>query len=312
MSLDQWRNFAPNQKLPATWTDGIEQLLSNYVSPNFVIDQPTDTTLRVKAGTGPDARTLAIQGKPRWNEADVSATVSGAAGTITVYAVSTAESFGSATGPPVQETDTTTRSFTLKANGAPSGSGGEAISRVVAIVAWDGARITGVTQLTHGALGMAQAWQDVVERQGFANAPGTNALALGQSGLGLSPATGSSYAGTFPFYLDPADYAVAGLTARMRLRFNLITGTPIPGTAITLALHPVTGYTNSVSNSQFVAGAAVTGSSVALTGASVNTVYSGAAEFAPPAAGMYALIMTPTASTAGYFVGRGVLQARSS
>lgn len=143
MTMLQWRDFSPNTKLPATWTDGIERILSNYVSPNFVIDQPSPTSLRVAAGTAVDARAIAIAGKPRWNEADVSATASGGAGTIILYAVTTAETFGSASGPPVQETDTTTRSFTLKANGTPSGSGGEALSRPLATVQWDGTKITG-------------------------------------------------------------------------------------------------------------------------------------------------------------------------
>lgn len=143
MTLLQWRDFSPNVKLPATWTDGIEKALGNYVSPNWSIDQASTTQVRVKAGTGVDARAIMIQGSPRWIEADATATVSGGAAVVPVYACCTADSFGSAAGPPVTETDTTTRTFTLKA-GTPSGSGGEALSRKVADVVWDGAKITGV------------------------------------------------------------------------------------------------------------------------------------------------------------------------
>lgn len=151
MPIDKWRDFAPGASAPATWPDGIESLLGNYVSPNFSVVRSGSNTVNVLAGTtNGDQRTIAIQGSPRWITSPVSAThPGGGAGVHDIWACCTADSFGSSSGPPPQETDTTTRSFTLKITtaGTPSGSGGEALFRRIGTLVWDGSQILSVVPL---------------------------------------------------------------------------------------------------------------------------------------------------------------------
>lgn len=144
--MDQWRNFAPGASAPATWPDGIESLLGNYSSPGLLMKRFGSAQVTLTAGGSSQAATLAVQGSPRWITATATAThPGGSAGIYKIYACCTADSFGSAAGPPIQETDTTTRSFTLKiTSGTPSGTGGEALSRQIGVCHWDGSAITGV------------------------------------------------------------------------------------------------------------------------------------------------------------------------
>lgn len=163
--MARWRDFAPGQTLPATWTDGIEELLSNYLSSNFNVSKASATTLQIVAGTGDDEVAAAIDGKPRWVTATVTAAhPGGAAGTYDVYIHANADSFGSAAGPPVQEVDNTNHNFFMKiiaGGGALSGAGTEAIGRKVATVGWDGAALTTFTPLVTMADGAQQAWQTI-------------------------------------------------------------------------------------------------------------------------------------------------------
>lgn len=146
--MAKWRNFAPGDPLPSTWTDGIEELVSALIGSNTRLEIPTSTTLRIPAGAGDDQVTIAIDGSPRWITANITAThPGGSAGTYKVWAIATADSFG--TDGNGNETDTTTRSFGLKITtsaSTPSGSGSEAIYRQIGTCEWDGAAITSVTQ----------------------------------------------------------------------------------------------------------------------------------------------------------------------
>lgn len=145
--MSKWRDFSPGGQLPATWTDNLEELLSTYASANFVVVKASATTVKVPAATGVDQAGIMIMASPRYNAADTVAThPGGAAGTHDVWVTCTADTFGSSAGPPIQETDTTTRTFGLKitTSGTPSGTGAEAKYRKVAQVIWDGATITAV------------------------------------------------------------------------------------------------------------------------------------------------------------------------
>lgn len=99
--------------------------------------------MRVVAGADQARVTISINGKPRWIEADVTATVSGGAGVKDVWVTSAADSF-SYTGD--DEIDGTDHSFALKVGSTPSGSGAETNFRKVGEVDWDGSKITGLRQ----------------------------------------------------------------------------------------------------------------------------------------------------------------------
>lgn len=140
-----WRNFNPGVPLPSTWTDAIEQLLNGAASANFKVVRATNTTLQVVAGSGNDQVSIAIEGKPRWNTATVTAThPGGGAGTLDVWVTGYDDVFG--TDSNGDETQTNSMAFGLKI-GAPSNSGAEAIQRKVATVTWDGSKITDVLNL---------------------------------------------------------------------------------------------------------------------------------------------------------------------
>lgn len=140
--MPRYRDFAPQQRLPATWTDAIEELVGNYLDPNFKLERATATTIRVPAGAGDAEISVAIDGKPRWITANVTANhPGGVAGSYPIHITGSVDSFATDAGG--FEVDNTTHAFGLKI-GAPSGSGAEAISRQVGTLTWDGAAITGI------------------------------------------------------------------------------------------------------------------------------------------------------------------------
>lgn len=260
---DQWRDFAPGVGFPATWTDGIEQLIGNYASPNLVVDSPTTTTVRVAAGSSADTRSLAIQGSPRWITADATAShPGGAAGTHDVWACCTADSFGSGGSPPA-ETDTTTRAFTLKVTtaGTPSGSGGEALYRKIARVIWDGAAIVAVVPvglpINYANLAaMVAPYRDVTDQGGSkAGTASAGTYLLGQDTIG---AVNTAFAFN-PIVVDLTEYAVPGKSTLFRIRSSLMTNAVAPATTLTVGLYPITSRGGASAAAPFVAsvGAAV-------------------------------------------------------
>ena len=144
--MDQWRYFAPTSILPATWTDGIEILLSNYVSPSFRVVPSGSASVSLAAGPHDQAVAISIRGKPRWVEAQIGpiAHPGGTAGYYDIYATTGPDSFTtSAPPPPLYEADATNHAFSLKI-GTPSGTGLETWSRKVGFCFWDGTKIVGV------------------------------------------------------------------------------------------------------------------------------------------------------------------------
>ena len=141
---NRYRDFAPQSVLPSTWTDAVEDVLSGHAGGNLKLTVASATTIQATGGTDQDRATLVIGGKPRWVEANVVATVSGAAGSKDVWATTGPDSFTIDNG---DETDTTDHAFGLKIGGTPSGSGAETHFRKIGEVDWDGAKITGLRQL---------------------------------------------------------------------------------------------------------------------------------------------------------------------
>lgn len=147
--MDQWRDYAPAGVFGSTWTDGVEALLSNYVSPNFQL-VASGANVTLTAGAGDAAVMAMIRGKPRWITANLTLAFSGAAAQYDLYATTAVDSFGTVAGPPVHEVDNTDHSFQLVsvAPGAtPSGTGSQALYRRVGAAWWDGVSTVTVVNL---------------------------------------------------------------------------------------------------------------------------------------------------------------------
>jgi hypothetical protein len=72
----------------------------------------------------------------------------GAAGDYNVWVTANASVYGANPTPPPDELDSTNYAFALKiSNTTPSGTGSEAVYRLVAVVTWDGTKITAIRQL---------------------------------------------------------------------------------------------------------------------------------------------------------------------
>lgn len=111
----------------------------------------------------------------------------------------------------------------------------------------------------------------------------------GADGLPLvaSPASASR---AFPIlYLDPADYAVSGLTAKYRVRATIATNATAPAITITPGLYPVT-VAGGAGVLTATLGTVVSGSTAALTTPSASTVTAATGtDFTPPVAAGYQL-----------------------
>lgn len=150
--MPKWRDFSPGDPIPATWADGLEEMLSDYVGGNFRLTKApnANNVVQVEAGGAVGQVGLALfsggEWRPRWATATKTiAHPGGAAGTYPVYAVGYEDSFG--TDGDGNETNTTTSMEFGLVIGAPSGAGAQAISRQVGVVQWDGARIMDVQQI---------------------------------------------------------------------------------------------------------------------------------------------------------------------
>jgi hypothetical protein len=161
--VTQYRNLNYGDRLPETWLDAIQEYISTYASPNFVITSPTSTTVKVVAGTDNDQVAIGINGRWRYAVADVTAAhPGGGAATYDIYVTGSDNSFSG--GEP--ETDSTTYAFGLaiRALASPPAT---ALYRKVGQLVWDGASITSVTQ-TVGAPQLSAVTTDLTARNGAA------------------------------------------------------------------------------------------------------------------------------------------------
>jgi hypothetical protein len=92
------------------------------------------------------------------------------------------------------------------------------------------------------------------------------------------------------FYFDDADYAVAGLTLKMRLRAQCLTNNTAPATTLTVDLRAVTASVGSGTTGSYTLGSVVSGSPVAFASPSASSRNQAASsDFTVPADGYYAL-----------------------
>lgn len=131
-------------------------------------------------------------------------------------------------------------------------------------------------------------------------------------GDGVLRASGATAATGIPFFwFDPADLAVSGLTAMLRLRFVLGTNNTAPAVNFTASLYPVTVIAGTAGVIAINVGAA-TATTPTITAPALNTitqVVSG--DFAAPAAGTYILAVgsSGTMAASSFITATMVLQA---
>lgn len=101
----------------------------------------------------------------------------------------------------------------------------------------------------------------------------------------------------FPF--DPADYAVVGMTTKLRLRMGLVTNNTPTGRNFVAGMHSVQGVGPVADTIGLTLAAAVAGSTVTRNAPAANSELSDVGvEFTAPAAGLYALGLNVSGSLA--------------
>ena len=124
--------------------------------------------------------------------------------------------------------------------------------------------------------------------------------AMGQGSPAMVSGVGSATPPNI-LYLDPADYpTVDGLTPKLRLRATINANDVAPGGSFTMGLHPVTrpAVSGTAGLCRYTLGAAVAGSTVAVTPAADSQNNLVGADFDFPAAGFYVLGFVTAAAVA--------------
>lgn len=102
------------------------------------------------------------------------------------------------------------------------------------------------------------------------------------------------------FYLDPADYAIAGKTTKLRLKIGTLVNDTAPGNTMTWGLYPVGTPAGGSGILNPALGTVVAGSTVAQTtpAANAKTAPVSSGDFTIPAAGFYMIGMASTGAMA--------------
>jgi hypothetical protein len=135
--------FARNQRFPSFWVNAIQEWLSSMPGSLHLV-QVDGTTVGVDPDPSLGRVGLPIQGRWRYRDTSVTRSVSGAAGTKSVWAVALDTDVDDTPDPATDHTD---YSFDLRVTtGAdPSGAGVEVFQKI-GEVTWDGSAITQVRQ----------------------------------------------------------------------------------------------------------------------------------------------------------------------
>jgi hypothetical protein len=140
---DQYRNFEPNDPLPANWTDALQVFIST-VSSEFRLTRASTTTVQVVAGDDDDLVALTVDGLLRWRTTTIQRVhPGGAAATYDIHATAVPNDFEA--GEP-GEVDNTVYDFDLAITAAGATPAGVDHSRKVGELDWDGAKITALRQ----------------------------------------------------------------------------------------------------------------------------------------------------------------------
>lgn len=117
-----------------------------------------------------------------------------------------------------------------------------------------------------------------------------------------STATTAANAGFAAVYLDPAEFAVAGLSTKYSVRAACFTNGTAPAITMTVGLYPVTASGGGADANSITLGVVEAGSTVAFASPAVNSrTTSTSGDFTAPEAGYYCLACatsnTPTADS---------------
>lgn len=127
------------------------------------------------------------------------------------------------------------------------------------------------------------------------------------STTGLAAATTNSPLAVV--YLDPADYALSGLTTKYRVHAICLTDAVAPAVTFTIGLYPISAVAGGADAITMTAGAVQAGSTVAFASPAANLRSQGnSGDFTAPAAGYYALGVVISGATAAN--SREVIAAR--
>jgi hypothetical protein len=115
-----------------------------------------------------------------------------------------------------------------------------------------------------------------------------------------SPYTMAANPETFEWiYLDDADLAVAGKTAKLRIRAQVATNDTAPAVTFAFGLYPVTSTTCAASQIELTAGSIVGTAATIATPAALSIVSAVSADFDVPADGPYLIgVLTSGGATA--------------
>lgn len=143
-------DLAPEDVLPADWTDSIQEFIGNF-SNNFRLRKASKTAIKVEAGEDADQVAIGIGGKWRYRTEKYELAINGAKGTKTIWVVAvTANDFtGAGFGP-----DETDYDFELRAT---TGAEPEEVAYAAKVgeVDWSGSEIEAIRQ-THEPVTGAQ------------------------------------------------------------------------------------------------------------------------------------------------------------
>lgn len=119
------------------------------------------------------------------------------------------------------------------------------------------------------------------------------------------------------FYLAASEYAVAGMTTRLRVRGTLMVNSFAPVSTYTIGLYPLSAAAGANDQSQYTAGTVVSGSTAVIAAPPATTTTTAvSSEFSFPANGLYALGFTVTGgvgpSSGAMLVYSAMLQVRNT
>jgi hypothetical protein len=197
--VSKHRDLAYGDRLPESWLDALQEVLSTFASPNFRITLATSTTIQVVAGADNDQVGIMLNGKWRYIAATINrAHPGGASGWYDIWVTASANSFVAGT----PETDNTNYAFALeiRASGTPA----TALSRKVGRCFWNGSAITEIVQdvppnpAAHAASHLggafdAIAWATVHGRGTLAARPAPSSANNGYFYLATDEAGGTHY-----------------------------------------------------------------------------------------------------------------------
>lgn len=148
------------------------------------------------------------------------------------------------------------------------------------------------------------AYRTLLSAQNIIGGVGAGTYILGNDGIEPAASGGKLTTGSpknvHLFYLDDADYTVAGKTQKLRLRVQIFVNGTKPTLKFTFGLYPISGCGGGANELTMTLGAVVAGSAVEINEPAANALAWGVgADFAVPADGAYALgVLTSGAMTA--------------